>query len=209
MVPIPELAQARTCNHLSMGIAVTDRIELVQGCIAQQRADVIVNAANETLLPKARVSTAIHRYAGHRLTYECAKLGGCLPGQVKITQGFRLNSKWVIHTVGPKWVDGTKGEALTLIECYRNIIAASAELGASTIAIPTIATGALGFPLGLAARIAVETCSGELRRRPEISKLRFVLLTEAQLQMYQSAFDLLFMHRGSGTVGTATVWAPQ
>lgn len=181
----------------------------MQGDITRQKVDVIVNASNASLLPRTGVSKAVHGQAGNRLTYECAKLGGCLPGQAKITPGFRLDAKWVVHTVGPKWVDGMQGEPQLLASCYARAIELAVEHGAKSIAFPSIATGILGFPLRAASAIATRTVAEQLERYPSIEKVVFALYTESQLNVYQAALEELFVPRSFNTVGTATVWAPQ
>jgi O-acetyl-ADP-ribose deacetylase (regulator of RNase III) len=188
---------------------IRNRIQVLQGDITRQKVDAIVNASNATLLPRAGVSKAVHGQAGHRLTYECAKLGGCQAGQAKITPGFRLDAKWVIHTVGPKWEDGNQNEAQLLASCYARSMELAAQVGAKSIAFPSIATGILGFPLRPASAIAMRTVIEQLERYPSIEKVIFALYTESQLNMYQAALDELFVPRSFNTVGTATVWAPQ
>src|SRR5512137_1910699 len=132
-----------------------DRIEVVEGDITAQAVDAIVNAANTTLLGGGGVDGAIHGAAGPGLLEECRKLGGCATGQAKITKGYRLLAKWVIHTVGPVWRDGRHGEDELLASCYRSCFALAAQHGLRTIAFPCISTGAYGFPMERAARIAV------------------------------------------------------
>src|SRR5213595_3297489 len=131
------------------------RIEVVEGDITKQRVDAIVNAANTTLWGGGGVDGAIHRAAGPELLEECRKLGGCATGQAKITQGYRLPAKWVIHTVGPVWRDGSHGEDELLASCYRNCFAFAEKNGIRTIAFPSISTGAYSFPMARAANIAV------------------------------------------------------
>src|SRR5438128_1724356 len=132
------------------------RLEAVQGDITTQAVDAIVNAANTTLLGGGGVDGAIHRGAGPELLEECEKLRGCETGQAKITKAYRLPAKWVIHTVGPVWRDGKHGEAELLASCYRTCFALAEQHGVRTIAFPSISTGAYGFPMERAARIAVE-----------------------------------------------------
>lgn len=132
-----------------------DRIEVVEGDITKQAVDAIVNAANTTLLGGGGVDGAIHRAAGPELLEECRKLRGCATGQARITKGYRLPAKWVIHTVGPVWRDGRHGEDELLASCYRSCFALSVEHGIRTIAFPSISTGAYGFPMERATQIAV------------------------------------------------------
>src|SRR5213076_1996895 len=131
------------------------RIEAVQGDITTQAVDAIVNAANTTLLGGGGVDGAIHRGAGPELLEECRKLGGCATGQAKITKGYRLPAKWVIHTVGPVWHGGDRSEDELLASCYRSCFALAQQQGVRTMAFTSISTGAYGFPMDRAARIAV------------------------------------------------------
>ncbi len=125
-----------------------DRIEIVEGDITRLDVDAIVNAANQMLAPGGGVCGAIHRAAGPELAEACARLGGCETGEAKITPGFRLPARYVIHTVGPVWGGGESGEEVLLAACYRNSLALAAEHGLSTIAFPAISTGIFGFPSG-------------------------------------------------------------
>lgn len=140
-----------------------DRIEIVVADITTLDVDAIVNAANETLLGGGGVDGAIHRAAGPQLLAECRTLGGCPTGQAKITRGYRLPARHVIHTVGPVWQGGGAGEDDVLASAYRNSLRLAGQYGLSSIAFPAISTGVYGFPAERAARIAVSTVAEHLR----------------------------------------------
>jgi O-acetyl-ADP-ribose deacetylase (regulator of RNase III) len=155
-------------------------IEVWQGDITRLTVDVVVNAANSSLLGGGGVDGAIHRAAGPELVAYCRTLGGCKIGEAKITPGFRLPARYVIHTVGPVWHGGGKGEAELLAACYRNCLHLAEEQGLQSIAFPAISCGVYGYPLEQAATIAL----AELKRpRPAGSSLRQALLVAFSSEM--------------------------
>lgn len=139
------------------------RVEHVQGDITKLRVDVIVNAANETLLGGGGVDGAIHRAAGEDLYYECLQLDGCEPGQAKVTKGYRLPAKHIIHTVGPVWEGGHQNEPAILARCYRTSMMLAANLGARSIAFPAISCGVYGYPIRDAQELAIKTLLSQPR----------------------------------------------
>jgi O-acetyl-ADP-ribose deacetylase (regulator of RNase III) len=163
------------------------RISLVQGDITKQQVDAIVNAANNTLLGGGGVDGAIHRAAGPELLAECATLGGCATGDAKITQGYKLPARFVIHTVGPVWHGGSTGEPGLLANCYRNSLRLAIQHGIRAIAFPSISTGAYGYPIELASRIAVAEVKAFLEQNPAIEKVVFVCFSKADYNCYASA----------------------
>jgi O-acetyl-ADP-ribose deacetylase (regulator of RNase III) len=165
------------------------RLIAVEGDITRLDVDAIVNAANSTLLGGGGVDGAIHRAAGPELLAECRKLGGCPTGQAKITRGYRLPARHVIHTVGPIWTDGSRGEDESLAACYRNSLALAVKHGLTTIAFPAISTGVYGFPADRAARIAVRECRNFLEANPGFGQIRLVCFGAAALGIVRTALD--------------------
>ncbi len=161
-----------------------DRIMVVAGDITQQRVDAIVNAANTSLLGGGGVDGAIHRAAGAGLLVECRTLDGCPTGEARITKGYSLPAKWVIHTAGPVWHGGTHNEDALLARCYRSCFALAAQHAIRTIAFPAISTGIYGFPLARATRIAVAETTRFLADNAEIEEVRFVCFGAATYQEY-------------------------
>jgi O-acetyl-ADP-ribose deacetylase len=167
--------------------ASLNRIQVVEGDITRQTVEAIVNAANTTLLGGGGVDGAIHRAAGPELLEECRALGGCATGQAKITKGYRLPAKWVIHTVGPVWRDGQHSEDDLLVSCYRSCFALAVRHGIRTIAFPSISTGAYGFPMERAARIAVREAKKSLEQNTSVEQVRLVCFGQAAGAVHSQA----------------------
>jgi len=166
--------------------AVPNRIRIELGDITRLSVDAIVNAANASLLGGGGVDGAIHRAAGPELLVECRALGGCPPGEARLTRGYRLPAPHVIHTVGPIWRGGDAGEAGTLARCYRSCLAIAREHGFQTIAFPAIATGIYGFPRDRAARIAVAEVSTHLTQEEIPETVIFACFDEATRAAYNA-----------------------
>lgn len=164
-----------------------NRIAIVEGDITRQPVEAIVNAANSTLLGGGGVDGAIHRVAGPELLAECRTLGGCPTGQAKITKGYRLPAKWVIHTVGPVWYGGHDGEDELLASCYRRCFALVGLHSIRSVAFPSISTGAYGFPMDRAARIALTETKKFLERNAEVEKVVLVCFGQPALDRHQAA----------------------
>jgi O-acetyl-ADP-ribose deacetylase (regulator of RNase III) len=160
-------------------------IEALQADITVQRVDAIVNAANETLLGGGGVDGAIHRAAGLELLEECRHLGGCPTGEARITRGYHLPARYVIHTVGPVWHGGAEGEPALLRACYRKSLALAIEHRVVSIAFPSISTGAYGYPIAQAALIAVAAVREALHEPKSIELVRFVCFSAFDLATYQ------------------------
>src|SRR6266496_6106435 len=154
------------------------QIEINRGDITKLDVDAIVNAANATLLGGGGVDGAIHRAAGPELLMECRGLNGCRPGEAKITRGYRLPARFVIHTVGPVWRGGKHSEPETLANCYRNSLQVAVENAIKTIAFPAISCGAYGYPLQEAAQIAVKTTRAFLMTKDKLDKVIFVVAND-------------------------------
>src|SRR3954470_12991464 len=161
------------------------RLTLLRGDITKLAVDAIVNAANTSLLGGGGVDGAIHRAAGPELLAECRTLGGCRPGEARITRGYSLPARHVIHTVGPVWSGGDRGEPETLANCYRNSLRLAADNELRTLAFPAISCGAYRYPIADAARIAVETTRAFLRENDAIVEIIFVLSTDEIELAYQ------------------------
>lgn len=166
-----------------------NRIEIIKGDITKQAVDAIVNAANCSLLGGGGVDGAIHRAAGPELLSECRTLNGCNTGEAKITGGYKLPAKFVIHTPGPVWHGGGHGEAEKLRSCYRNCLVLASENGCKTVDFPSISTGVYHFPLEKAADIAIKTIAEYLFEHPEIERVRMVCFDDRTKGYYDAALE--------------------
>jgi O-acetyl-ADP-ribose deacetylase len=172
---------------MDLSAEIKERIRLTTGDITRLKMDAIVNAANASLLGGGGVDGAIHRAAGPELLAECRKLGGCPPGAARLTNGYRLAARHVIHTVGPIWQGGAAGEQQILESCYRSCIAIARSRGFRDIAFPAIATGIYGFPRQAAAQIAVATVGEALAEQQLPELVMFVCFDAATLDAYRNA----------------------
>ncbi len=168
-----------------------DKIQVLQGDITLQKVDAIVNAANNSLLGGGGVDGAIHRAAGPELLEECRKLNGCPTGEAKITQGYNLSAKWVIHTVGPVWKTGFNSEDELLSRCYRNSLALARKFKLQSIAFPAISTGVYRFPIERATGIAINETIRFLKKNRSIKKVIFVCFSK---ETYDTYFRVLKTH---------------
>lgn len=167
------------------------KIRAIKGNITTLEVDAIVNAANSTLLGGGGVDGAIHRAAGPDLLRECRKLNGCEPGEVRLTGGYRLPAKHVIHAVGPVWRGGGRGEPELLAGCYRKAIALAAENNLRSIAFPCISTGAYAYPFEEAAQVAIRAVTSALADHPAIEEVVFCCFAAADLAVYEAALGEL------------------
>jgi len=164
-------------------------LRVVQTDITTLKVDAIVNAANSSLLGGGGVDGAIHRAAGPELLHECRLLGGCKVGEAKITKGYRLPAKFIVHTVGPVWRGGTHGEPELLASCYRNSLQLAADKGAYSIAFPCISTGVYGYPVELAAQVAVAAVNSSLPELGSIREVIFCCFSASNFAVYQRLVD--------------------
>ena len=168
---------------------MTATLEVCQADITTLAVDAIVNAANSSLLGGGGVDGAIHRAAGSELLAECRRLGGCRTGEAKITQGYRLPARWVVHTVGPVWRGGQHDEAELLAAAYANSLRLAAEQGAQSIAFPCISTGVYGYPAREAAKIAVQAVRETLPQCPQIERVVFCCFSQQDAARYQQLLE--------------------
>ncbi len=167
----------------------SNKIELIRGDITEIGTEAIVNAANKTLLGGGGVDGAIHRAAGPKLLEECKALGGCETGEAKITKGYNLPAKYVIHTVGPIWRGGNSGEEESLRFCYKNSLNLAAKNKIKSTAFPSISTGVYGFPIEKAAPIAINEAINFLKKNKDFKQIIFVLFSDKDFQIYQDFYN--------------------
>jgi O-acetyl-ADP-ribose deacetylase (regulator of RNase III) len=160
---------------------------VVRGDITREEVDAVVNAANSSLLGGGGVDGAIHAAAGPGLLEECSRLGGCPPGEARMTKGYRLAARHVVHTVGPVWRGGAHGEDETLASCYRSVLRLAEEAGLSSVSFPSISTGAYGFPVERACRIALREIRAFLETARSVRLVRLVTYGARDLEAYERA----------------------
>lgn len=168
------------------------RVQIIEGDITKQKVDAIVNAANNSLLGGGGVDGAIHRAAGPELLEETRKIGGCPTGEARVSKGYRLHAKWIIHTVGPVWAGGHKNEETLLAGCYRNSLRAAEDLGIESIAFPAISTGVYGFPMIRATEIALSETKKFLETSKGLTKVVFVCFGNEALKAYRDEYKKAF-----------------
>ncbi len=167
------------------------RIKIINGSIVDQDVDAIVNAANKSLLGGGGVDGVVHRAAGPKLLEECRALGGCQTGEAKITAGWDLSARYIIHTVGPVWCGGDQGEADLLASCYSNSLKLAVEKNIRTIAFPAISAGAYSYPIDDAAMIAIEAVANFLQSDEHIERCLFCMVNEKSFSAFSRALAVL------------------
>ena len=167
------------------------KIDIIKGDITTQHVEAIVNAANNSLLGGGGVDGAIHRVAGQELLEECKTLNGCETGEAKITNGYKLPAKYVIHTVGPVWKGGNKNEEKLLEGCYRNSLKLAVEHNIKTIAFPSISTGVYRYPIEKASKVALKTISDFLQQNESVKKVVIVCFSQNDYDVYRDNLDML------------------
>lgn len=171
------------------------KITLMKGDLTKLEVEAIVNAANRTLLGGGGVDGAIHRAAGPQLLAECRKLGGCETGEAKITKGYNLRAKYVIHTVGPIWHGGNSNEEKLLASCYRNSLQLAVENKVKTIAFPSISTGAYGYPIELACIVALSETKKFIEKNDFLDEIIFVLFSDYDFAIYEKEYKKIFFNK--------------
>ena len=172
-------------------VKMKEKIKIVQDDITKLKVDAIVNAANNSLLGGGGVDGAIHRAAGPKLLEETRKIGGCPTGEARVSNGYDLPARWVIHTVGPVWKGGARNEEALLADCYKSSLLAAAEKGARTVAFPAISTGVYRFPLKKATEIAITETRRFLENDKRLDQVIFVCFGETAFNTYQEVFSTI------------------